>query len=275
MRPILISSLLLLSALPGHAAEAELELWRLDCGGIAVRDLNMFSDTMSYTGQSKQLTDSCYLIRHGQEYLLWDAGLPISAMEPAENAEAPASPKLETRLTDQLARIDITPDQIGLLGISHNHFDHMGQAADFTAAKLLIGAADWVALQAETPPSGVDPSLAQPWLDGQEVQPVTGDHDVFGDGSVTMLAMPGHTDGQTALLVRLPETGPVLLAADVAHFQLQLQNDEVPPFNLNRAESLASMDRLRDLATHLKATIVIPHDVDDIGKLPAFPASAR
>lgn len=275
MRHILFASLLLLPAWPGHTAETDLELWRLDCGSINIRDLNMFSDTMSYTGQSKRLTDSCYLIRHDGEYLLWDTGLPLSAMESADNTDAPATPILETPLTDQLARINVTPDQISLLAISHNHFDHLGQAAEFPAAKLLIGAKDWAALQSATPLSGVDPSLVQPWLDGQDVLPITGDHDIFGDGSVVMLAMPGHTDGQTALLVNLAETGPVLLSADVAHFRLQLTNDEVPPINLNRAESLASMDRLRDMAETLNAPVVVAHDPDDITKLPVFPASAR
>jgi N-acyl homoserine lactone hydrolase len=60
------------------AAVAPIELWRLDCGKIRVDDLNDFSDTYAYTGQSKVLVASCYLIRHGDEYMLWDVGLPKS-----------------------------------------------------------------------------------------------------------------------------------------------------------------------------------------------------
>jgi glyoxylase-like metal-dependent hydrolase (beta-lactamase superfamily II) len=113
-------------------------------------------------------------------------------------------------------------------------------------------------------------------MDGKaKIDPVSGDRDVFGDGSVTMLAMPGHTKGETALLVKLPQSGPVLLSGDVVHFEEQIGNNGVPPFNIDRAESLASMERMNRIAKQLNAKLVVQHDADDIGKLPAFPASAR
>ncbi|PJN92588.1 hypothetical protein CNY89_28395, partial [Amaricoccus sp. HAR-UPW-R2A-40] len=53
------------------AAAAEIEMWRLDCGRINVPDLNAFSDAFAYGGQSRVLTDGCYLIRHDDAYPLW------------------------------------------------------------------------------------------------------------------------------------------------------------------------------------------------------------
>ena len=41
------------------------------------------------------------------------------------------------------------------------------------------------------------------------------------------------------------------------------------------AEAVAAMDRMKQLVANLKATVVIQHDVRDIGKLPAFPAAAK
>ncbi|MFD1795404.1 N-acyl homoserine lactonase family protein [Paracoccus aurantiacus] len=270
-----IIALAAFTALPATAQTPEMALWRLDCGRIVVNDLNMFSDTLDYSGKSKELTDSCYLIRHDDSYMLWDAGLP-AAMLGAENDPAqPAVPILDRLLTDQLAEIGVTADQISTIGISHNHFDHLGQAADFPQARLLIGALDWQGLQASPPSYGADPALVQPWLDAGKVEPVHGDLDIFGDGSAMMLTMPGHTAGETALLLRLPETGPVLLSGDVAHFTEQLANERVPPINFDRADSLAAMDRLRDVAASTGATIVIQHEPADIAKLPAFPDPAR
>jgi hypothetical protein len=49
----------------------------------------------------------------------------------------------------------------------------------------------------------------------------------------------------------------------------------VPTFNTSRAETLASLDRFKQLATNLQATVIIQHDARDIDKLPAFPASAK
>jgi energy-coupling factor transporter ATP-binding protein EcfA2 len=49
----------------------------------------------------------------------------------------------------------------------------------------------------------------------------------------------------------------------------------VPSFNTDRAETLASLDRFKKLAANLKATVIIQHDMRDLGKLPAFPAAAK
>ncbi|CDZ57680.1 N-acyl homoserine lactonase family protein [Neorhizobium galegae] len=266
-----------LLALSGSAqAAADLELWRLDCGSVVVKDLSSFSDTFAYKGESRTLTDSCYVIRHGADYLLWDTGLPAALIGKAPDLSQPLAPSLSVDIPTQLAKIGIKPDQIGLIGISHNHFDHIGQASTFAKATLMIGAGDWESLHENPLPFGVVPALVQPWMDGKaKIDPVSGDRDVFGDGSVTMLAMPGHTKGETALLVKLPQSGPVLLSGDVVHFEEQIGNNGVPPFNIDRAESLASMERMNRIAKQLNAKLVVQHDANDIGKLPAFPASAR
>ncbi|WP_105429068.1 N-acyl homoserine lactonase family protein [Neorhizobium sp. T6_25] len=257
-------------------AAADLELWRLDCGSVVVKDLSSFSDTFAYKGESRTLTDSCYVIRHGADYLLWDTGLPTALIGKAPDLSQPLAPSLSVDIPTQLAKIGIKPDQIGIVGISHNHFDHMGQAATFAKATLMIGAADWESLHENPLPFGVVPALVQPWMDGKaKIDPVSGDRDVFGDGSVMMLAMPGHTKGETALLVKLPQSGPVLLSGDVVHFEEQIGNNGVPPFNIDRAESLASMERMNGIAKQLNAKLIIQHDADDVAKLPAFPASAR
>jgi len=48
----------------------------------------------------------------------------------------------------------------------------------------------------------------------------------------------------------------------------------VPSFNTSRAETLASLDRVKKLVGNVKAKVVIQHDRRDIDKLPAFPAAA-
>jgi N-acyl homoserine lactone hydrolase len=49
----------------------------------------------------------------------------------------------------------------------------------------------------------------------------------------------------------------------------------VPTFNTSRADTLASLDRFKQLAKNLNATVIIQHDARDIVKLPVFPASAK
>jgi N-acyl homoserine lactone hydrolase len=262
------------------AAQAEVKLWRLDCGDIQVNDLNAFSDTMAYTGQKMALVGSCYLIQHGSDYLLWDTGLPAGLIGAPQDPAAALAPTLKVDLKTQLAEIGVAPEAVTMVGISHYHFDHTGQAAEFPQATLLIGAKDIDTLKMEPLPAYAqgfaDPAPLAHWISGGgKVEATTGDKDVFGDGSVVMLQMPGHTPGETALMVNLAKMGPVLLSGDVVHFAEQLGNDGVPGFNFDRSETLASIDRLKKLVENDKATLIIQHDARDVAKLAAFPAASE
>lgn len=254
----------------------EVSLTRLDCGSVQVNDLNVFSDTDAYPGQSKRLTDSCYLIRHGDKLMLWDTGLPAALRGAPGDPAQPMSATLDLTLVEQLSGLGVKPEQIGHVGISHYHFDHTGQAADFAKATLLIGKGDWDALTSPNPPAMGNPQPLAPWISGgAKVEAVAGDKDVFGDGSVVMISLPGHTEGHHGLLVRLRDSGPVLLTGDVAHFTENYASDGVPGFNVDRADSLASLARFKQLAANYKAKVIIQHEPADIAKLPAFPQAAK
>lgn len=264
---------LALTGLQAPTVPPLMEMWRLDCGNFTFTDFNaFFSDTSEYRPGPKALVGSCYLIRHGTDYMLWDTGIPAGVVgHPIETAQLRAT--LDASLVDQLARIGVRPDQVGIVGISHYHFDHTGQAASFPHARLIMGAGDIAALRGTDP--GVEREPLAPWLaGGGQVTEARGDHDVFGDGKVIMLNLPGHTPGHRGLLVRLA-SGPVLLSGDTYHFAEQVARRGVPPFNTDRAQSLASMDRFDRLGRNLHANVIIQHEPADVAKLPAFPASAR
>ena len=254
-------------------APAPVKLWRLDCGTVQVNDLDVFSDTRAYVGRRKTLTDSCYLIRHGDRYMLWDSGVPAVLLGVPTSPSGAISMTMGITIVDQLARIGVKPEQIELLGISHLHGDHTGQAASFPGAMLLIGAGDWAALTAKPSPPGVNAVPLAHWLRGHgKVDPVTRDRDVFGDGSVTMIDLPGHTAGHHGLLVRLRRGGAVLLSGDQFHFAENFTTNGVPSFNADRAATMASHHRFKKLAANLRARVIIQHEPADVAKLPAFPA---
>lgn len=276
-----ILRLLLAASLAGLAFPAaaetptDIEMWRLDCGTIALSDAGPFSDTHLYDGEARTLTDSCYLIRNGDRHLLWDAGLP-AALRGTSATQYVFTLSLTETIADQLGEIGLTPADIDFLGISHYHDDHIGQAALFPQAELLIGRGD-----AEAVTSGrMEETRAQlaPWLaEGAtgKVTRIARDHDVFGDGSVTMVAMHGHTPGHSSLVVDLPRMGPMMLTGDLYHFEEQIPNRGVPQFNTDRADTLAAMHRFDQMADNLDATVVIQHDPRHVARLPAFPESAR
>ncbi|MEQ1519238.1 MAG: MBL fold metallo-hydrolase, partial [Usitatibacteraceae bacterium] len=140
---------------------AEMALWRLDCGEILVSDLDQYSDTYRYQGEQKTLANSCYLIRHGEKYLLWDTGL---AADLAGSSREDGGDRYSLRRTiiDQLTTIGVRREQITFVGISHYHFDHTGQAAEFPAATLLLGMADWEAVRARADRA----ARFDPWIRG-------------------------------------------------------------------------------------------------------------
>jgi glyoxylase-like metal-dependent hydrolase (beta-lactamase superfamily II) len=162
------------------------------------------------------------------------------------------------------------------VGISHFHADHTGQLAPFTNATLLIGKGDWDGVNAQPPIAGANVAGFKEWIGTtRKVEPLTADKDVFGNGAVMVLRAPGHTPGHSILLVRLKEKGPVVLVGDAVHFHENYESNGVPGFNYDRAQSLASIDRIKQIEKNLRATVIIQHDPRDIGKLPAFPAAAK
>ncbi|MDB5857127.1 MAG: hypothetical protein JWQ76_816 [Ramlibacter sp.] len=243
----------------------ELTLTRLECGN-GFNDQRRFSDTFAYSEPRMPFTFSCYVIRHGDDYMVWDTGY-----QPGTNPSAPT-----VSLLDQLAQLKIRPEQVKFVGISHFHADHTGQLASLPNAMLLIGEREWAALTAPKPMAGANVAAFSHWISGGgKVEPQAADKDVFGDGTVTILRTPGHTPGHQALLVRLKESGAVILTGDAAHFHENYQNNGVPALNYDRAETLASLERIKQIEKNLKATVIIQHEPRDIGKLPAFPTAAR
>lgn len=250
-------------------ATPDVTLTRLECGTSQAPPPNVvagFSDTFAYSDLKLQLVFSCYLVKHGNDYLVWDTGFG-----PGAGAVAP-----KASLVDLLAQLKVRPDQVKYVGISHTHGDHIGQAGSFPQATLLIGKADWDVLTSPNPQAGTNREPFAHWISGGgKVEPVVRDHDVFGDGTVVMLNTPGHTPGHHSLLVRLRQTGNVLLSGDLAHFHENYDSNGVPTFNTDRSQTLASLDRFKKIAANLKATVIIQHDERDIGKLPSFPQEAK
>lgn len=246
----------------------EVTLTRMaDCGTQQPpTEVNLrFSDTFAYGDLKTQFVFSCYLIKHGNQYMMWDTGHGMKMPNVA--------PKKS--LVDQLAELKLKPEQISFVGISHYHADHTGQVDSFPQATLLIGKGDWDAISAPTPAAGVNAPPFAHWVKGGgKVEPLVNDKDVFGDGTVVILNTPGHTPGHHSVLVRL-DNRSIILVGDLVHFNENWVTNGVPWFNSSRAETLASIDRVKQLAQNLKATVIIQHDARDINKLPAWPTAAK
>ena len=67
----------------------------------------------------------------------------------------------------------------------------------------------------------------------------------------------------------------MLITGDLVHFHENWETNGVPWFNFDRAQTVASIERIKQIAANLKGTVIIQHDARDVEKLPAFPAAAK
>ncbi len=246
-------------------ATAQLSLTRLDCGTATIKNFDaFFSDRPGlYEKAPREITDSCYLIQHGDQVMIWDTGFS-SDLKGQSQDMGDLVARMDRTIVEQLADFDLKAEDVDIVGISHLHPDHTGQAAQFRAARLLIGKGDFEGTKGKDDPFG-------PWrTDANKVTLATADTDIFGDGSVTALHLPGHTPDHLALLVRLA-SGPVLLSGDLYHSLDARAKRGVPPFNTDRAQTLASMDKFEKIAKETGAKVVIQHEPRDNAKLPGVP----
>lgn len=251
------------------AEPVKISLARLHCGRALFKNFDsFFSDRKGlYAPGARPLTDSCYLIQHGDQQMIWDTGFS-AAMKGKETDLGELVVSVNFTLAEQLQQLGLAPTDIDVVGISHMHSDHTGQAAQFANARLVIGKGDFEQSRGDEDPFG-------PWRrEGAKVTLASGDVDVFGDGTVTAVHLPGHTPDHLALLVKLA-SGPVLLSGDLYHFREARQKRGVPPFNTSRDETLKSMDRFEKLAKDTGAKVIIQHEPADVGLLPTFPKAAE
>ena len=248
-----------------------LRLWDLECGEIRSMDQSRWTPDRN-VGKAVELSDNCYVIQHPTRGLCrWDTGMADSVVaKPTGQQQGGGMVFARAKtLVSELAAIGFTPDQIENMAFSHSHPDHTGNALLFPQAMLYIQQTEYDA--AFAPNAQGNPPNASPYserLRSSLVKKITGDFDVFGDGSITIVSSPGHTAGHQSLLVRLPKRGNVILTGDAAHFKENWDLDHVPGFNFNQEQSHASMAKLKALAEREHAEVWINHEKLISDKIP-------
>jgi glyoxylase-like metal-dependent hydrolase (beta-lactamase superfamily II) len=194
-----------------------------------------------------------FLVEHPDGLLLFDTGQTARAAGPGYLPRWHPFLRLsrfeldpEDEVAAQLRTLGIAPGDVRWVVLSHLHTDHVGGLGPFRDAEVLVARAEWQRgsglggrLRGYLPqhwPSGLEPRLLE--LDGDGFGPFPGSCDVAGDGSLLVVATPGHTPGHLSLLVHRAE-GDVLLAGDLAHTAADLERI---------APSIARYCRERDIA---------------------------
>jgi glyoxylase-like metal-dependent hydrolase (beta-lactamase superfamily II) len=255
-----------------RAQSVHIRLYALDCGHATFKDLSGFSDAGEYDGKSGDIAVPCFLIRHPKGDLLWDLGLGDHYNFPKEGTDAAPGVHVTVPVTllAQLQAIGVAPKKIGFVAFSHLHWDHTGNANDFPDSVWIMNKAELAAALVLPPPDGVLPETWSAYKNAK-IETIDGDYDVFGDGKVMILRAPGHTPGHQVLKLKLQKSGTVILSGDLYHLRASRTFKRVPVYNVNRADTLASMGRVESILKHTGGRLIIQHDPKDFTLLPKPP----
>jgi glyoxylase-like metal-dependent hydrolase (beta-lactamase superfamily II) len=260
---------------PAAVADADrptLRLYVFNCGEADVLDLGIFDAGGAYAGRRKSLAVTCFLVRHPEGDLIWDAGLPDSI---SESADGIASGSFRLRapktLAGQIAELGLAPAEIEYFSASHSHFDHVGNGNLFAGATFIVQRAERAHMFRDEARADAQAFSAYGALEAAKTLEIEGDHDVFGDGSVRIVSTPGHTPGHSVLLVNLRNAGPILLTGDLYHFREARERRTIPVFNTDAEQTLRSMDRFEALAEETGARVLIQHEPEDYASIPHSP----
>jgi len=206
---------------------------------------------------------SSALIRHKQGNVLFDTGCHPSVVDNAEDRWGtlakfmnPIMSAGET-LLPSLACTGLGPDDIDIIVNSHFHPDHCGCNQFFKKATILAHAKEIEA--AKAPGAEAAGYLRADWDYGQPIEAVNGEKDLFGDSSVVLVPLPGHTPGTTGALVRLDRSGEFFLASDTVSFRSTLDTGVVPKNTWNAEALVKSLAEIRHIE-QAGAQIICGHD---------------
>ena len=156
-----------------------------------------------------------------------------------------------------MPRSELAADDIDLVINSHLHPDHCGCNAFFRKATFLVHRDELAAARA--PGSEASGYLAADWDQPMPVDEIAGQRDLFADGRVVLLPLPGHTPGSIGALAQLDRSGAYLLAGDTVSLRETLDTGIIPRNTWNAEALTKSLAEVR----HVKSsgvTVLCSHD---------------
>jgi glyoxylase-like metal-dependent hydrolase (beta-lactamase superfamily II) len=265
---LLTVSLILLAATSVQAQR----LYVFDCGRIEAMGVETYGFKEGEV-KSRDFFVPCYLVVHPRGTLMWDVGvIPDSAFPAGGGPAVQGIMSSAKTLKSQLAQVGHPPSGITYLAMSHYHSDHTANAGDFAGSTWLVRQLERDAVFSDKPPRIVQPSHFAALKNSKTIILKDDEYDVFGDGTVIIKSAPGHTPGHQVLFLKLPKTGPLLIAGDLYHFPEERTMNRFPTFEFDKEQSAASRAMIDAFLKKTGAQMWIEHDLETNLKLKMAPA---
>ena len=267
-----------------------LRFWLLDTGFCAASEHHMIRGGAHRPAQAHAVA---VLLEHPREGLvLFDTGYAPRVLE-AFNVfpfqvyryMTPTTHHAEWSVKAQIGHLGFQARDVRTVVISHLHADHIGGWLDFPEARTVIARKAFDLMGLRGFPAlrhGFLPMLAPTRLEaraniienfsGEALPEVGGTHDLFGDGLLRLVPLPGHARGQTGLYAQTMR-GPVLFAADGCWLSRAYRENTPPhplPMNLFFDDANATAQTVNSLHRFHQAqpkTWIVPTHCPEIAAM--------
>jgi glyoxylase-like metal-dependent hydrolase (beta-lactamase superfamily II) len=259
------------SSVNAQGGDSYPRIYVFENGTINGLDPALFNFRREELGQV-DFVNIAYLIVHPRGTLMFDAGAV-----PDSHFKGDGSPVVEGVVTatkpliPQLVDAGYQPSDVTYFALSHFHSDHTGNANEFADATWIVQKAERDYMFADSPQGIIQPATYAALRNAKTKLLNNEDFDVFGDGSVVVMATPGHTPGHQVVAVRLGRQGTVVLAGDLYHYPEERTTGRIPTFEFDAEQSKASRARIEKFVEDNDAALWIEHDIATHAALPKSP----
>jgi glyoxylase-like metal-dependent hydrolase (beta-lactamase superfamily II) len=254
------------------APPAAPRIYIFDNGAIKGLDPALFNFTREELKETDFVNVS-YLIAHPRGTLMFDAGaVPDSHFKGEGQPVVEGIMSATKPLLPQLASAGYAPRDLTFFALSHYHSDHTANANEFASATWIVQKAEREFMFGPKPQGTIVQEASYAKLEDAKTKVLDNENfDVFGDGTVVVMAAPGHTPGHQVIAVKLAKRGTVVLAGDLFHYPEERTTGRVPTFEFNVDQSKLSRARIEKFVKDNDAELWIEHDIATHASLPRAP----
>ena len=214
-------------------------------------------------GATIELPVSGILLRHRQANVLFDTGCHPSVADQAQERWGGMAKVITPIMVPSdnviagLSALGLCPEDVDIVVNSHFHPDHCGCNVFFRNAEIIVHGSELAAARALD--SAIRGYIPCEWDHPMPMRAISAEHDLFGDGRIMLLPLPGHTPGTIGALATLDRSGAFLLASDAVSLRTCLDRDIVPRNTWNADAFITSLREIRRIEK-AGANVVCGHD---------------
>jgi glyoxylase-like metal-dependent hydrolase (beta-lactamase superfamily II) len=208
-----------------------------------------------------------YLVEHPEGRVLFDTGLhPQIRTDPAARMGAaagafPIEMHEDGDVVPQLGKLGLRAGDIDGVVQSHLHFDHAGGLEFVQHAPVYVQATE-LRTARNPPPYQADLYTAADFEHDLDWRLLDGDHDLFGDGAVRIVATPGHSPGHQSLLITFEARPPLMLLGDAAYSLEKMRQRRLPAIVWSPDAMVDSWERIERIEREAGAELRCTHEAD-------------